>query len=163
MAFVKVTVPEPEDMDEEATFQKFQSIGDKMAGVFLSKVTTQGNFGKAQVNYKFRNAQGLVICTPPWHLKQLFEAANAGAGLKRGDKVIAKYVDDKPMTGVGDDGQPKNPMKKFDLLVDDGKGAPTKPSVPQGKPAPKPQPKPPEPKPQGDEDFSDFDGVDVPY
>ncbi len=140
MAFVDVEIPE----GEGGSFFKFNAIGDRLAGVFVSKgMGAAGNFGaKMEYVFKVRKTDGTpgfenVTVNPPTKLGQGFEKAD----LKPGHRVIATYTGDLPTSGkVDSEGKPYSPTKLFKLQVDTaiapaGAAKPAAPPPPPPKPA----------------------------
>lgn len=128
-------------IDEEGgEFFKFDAIGTKLSGVFLSKaMDSSGKYGP-KMAYNFRTAAGEVKVNPPVLLERAFESVNDGAGLAAGDGVIATYVKDIPPTKAGN-----NPTKGFTMKFEcaaDG-NARRKAAAKAGASAPKPPPPPP--------------------
>jgi hypothetical protein len=105
MAFREVTV----DETENKTYFKFNAIGDRLAGVFVSATTVDGQFGpRREYVFKTKDA-GTVTLTPSTDLARKLEKA----GLAPGAKVIATYTADKDIGKA-------SPMKMFKVLVDVG-------------------------------------------
>ncbi len=114
-----------------ANYFKFNAIGDKLGGVFVS--CRQGNYG---MDYTFRNKTGEHVVTVKGALQKQLEKAD----LEPGFKVIIEYVRNQPMLDkngqvkTDEHGVPFNPMKVYKVLVDDS------PASAAPKPAPKPAP-----------------------
>lgn len=109
MAFREITVDETDTGNK--TFKKFEAIGDKHAGVFVSKARVDGKFGPKD-EYTFKNKEGEFTITPGADLGKRLEKA----ALVPGDKVIMSYVADKEI------GKP-SPMKVFKVLVESADAA----------------------------------------
>lgn len=118
MAFREV---DPGPAPEVGNFHKFNAIGDRLAGVFLSYEKAQGKYGPEH-RYTFKNKEGVHTVTANFDLKRRLEKAD----LKPGYKVIIQYVADIP-----NQDPTKSAMRQFKVLVDDDVKA-------QPKPDPKP-------------------------
>ena len=129
MAFEEVTLSEEERAALGSTFFKFSAIGESLAGIFVSKRPSTGQYAKGD-DYVFRvkdkatGAIGEVVLSPPTDLAQKLKKADP----KPGNKMIMTYTGDL-------DVQKASPMKQFKLLIDRSASA-----VPAA--APKPAPKP---------------------
>lgn len=147
MAFKKIEIPEDEGGGR--AFFKFNAIGDRLAGVFLSySISNAGNYGpKPEYVFRIKGPDGQpqeVALNPPTRLAMALEKAQ----LKKGHKVIAVLTGEKDV-GKG------SPMKLFEVMVDDSpSAAPAQAAAPAPAAAPKPKPPPP---PAGDE----FDDIPV--
>lgn len=137
MAFREVDLTEEERAALSGSFFKFNAIGDRLAGKFLSTRPSTGTYAKpGQLDYTFRhkNAEGViedVTLTPPADLAAKLKKA----ALQPGWKVSITYTSDLP-TGK------ESPMKVFKLLVDDSPAAAPAAAAPPPKPQPKPAPSP---------------------
>ncbi len=97
------------EMPVGGNYQKFESIGQQIAGIFLSVEEVINNFGKKQNNYTFKTRDGDITISAPAHLDFVLKFAK----LKKGDKVIMKCIGEKS-TGK------EKPMKLFEVKVEDG-------------------------------------------
>lgn len=129
MAFVEIEV----DPAEGGEFFRFNAIGDRLLGVFVSFEAKKGNFDKLDQNYTFRTKEGVVTVSASANLAMKLEKA----ALKPGHRVMVTYTGDLAATKPG-----FSAMKIFKVLVD---------SDPQTLA----KPKPPPPPPAGDE-FDDI-------
>src|SRR5690606_19816305 len=98
---------EVEDLPQ-ADFVRFNAIGDRYAGVFISVTETTGRFGP-ESHYLFRGKEGDFIIRPNFDLKRRLEKAE----LKPGHKVLVTLVAQIPNR----DPQ-KSPMNQFKVMVD---------------------------------------------
>ncbi len=136
MAYKEIVIDEA----ESGSFLKFSTVGDRLAGVFVSKGMGQpGQYG-AKMEYKFRTKEGPITVNPPALLAKGFEAA----ALSPGDKVIATYTGDIAPSKEG-----YSPTKRFSLKVEYLKDAPA-PAAAAAKP------KPPPPVPVAADEFDDI-------
>lgn len=136
MAFREVDLTEEERAAMQGAYFKFNAIGDRLMGRFLSTRPSTGTYAKpGQLDYVFRHKNAEtgaiedVTLTPPADLVAKLKKA----GLKPGWKVSITYASD---LDVGKE----SPMKIFKLLVDDSPAAAPAPAAPAPKPAPKPAP-----------------------
>jgi hypothetical protein len=119
MAFQEVKV---DDAGELGSFFKFNAIGDKLLGVFVSYEEAQGTYGPEK-RYTLKNREGLHTVTANFDLNRRLQAAQ----LQPGHAVKITH------TGVLPNKDPsKSGMKQFKVEVDrDFKmpGAPPPPPV----------------------------------
>lgn len=132
MAFVDVEIPEG---GEGGEYFKFNAIGDRLVGVFVSKAMGQageyqGRPIPARLEYVFRTREGNVTVSPPTKLAMGFERAD----LKPGHRVIATFTGEIAATKPG-----HSAIKVFKLQVD------RDPPAAGAAAAPKPPPPPPKP------------------
>lgn len=138
MAFREVELTEEERAAMSGAYFKFNAIGDRIVGRFISTRPSTGTFAKpGQLDYTIRHKNAEtgaiedVTLTPPADLAAKLKKAQ----LKPGWKVSITYSSD---VDVGKE----SPMKVFKLLVDDSDApAAAKPAAPPA-PAPKPKPAP---------------------
>jgi len=126
MAFREVELSEEERAAMSQKFFKFNAIGDRLAGVFVSSRMASGKFGE-QREYLFRTKDGQVALTPPTDAAKKLEKI----GLKPGWKVLITYDQD---IDVGKE----KPMKHFKVLFEESIAPPAAPA-----PAPAAAPKAP--------------------
>ncbi len=112
MAFQEI----PDEPYEERTFFRFNAVGDKFVGLYVSQ--KEGTYG---TDYTFRNKEGQFVVTGKGALKAKLDKA----GLKPGYLVRATF------TGTKDVGK-DSPMRLIKVEVDND----------PAKPAPKPPPPP---------------------
>ncbi len=128
MAFVEIEV----DETEQANFFKFNAIGERFVGVFVSSAMGkageyEGRAIASKLEYSFRTKEGVQTIAPPTNLAMKLEKA----ALKPGHKVLITYEKDIPPTKPG-----YSAMKFFKVLVDSAPAAAAAPAAP--KPAPPP-------------------------
>lgn len=132
MAFREVELTEEERAAMGTRYKKFEAIGDRIAGLFVSVQDRQGKFGPETVyTFRTKNEQGQVediALSSGGNTDAAIKLSKAG--LKPGNKVIVAF------TGTRDVGK-TSPMKLFKVQVDDS--VTPLPSVSAAKPAaPKP-------------------------
>ncbi len=121
------------DPYEEKEFFKFNAIGDKFVGLYVSQ--KEGKYG---MDFTFKNRKGEFVVTAKGGLKAHFDKA----ALKPGYLVRCTF------TATKDIGK-ESPMRLFKVEVDD---APTV-SAAAAAPAPKPAAPPPAADPFEDDDI----------
>ena len=136
MAFKEVPVDESEVVPTAGEFFKFQAIGDKLAGIFISYKERKKDFGdgkgeKTFHDYTFKTKDGLRTISANFDLHARMKAAQVKMGLKPGHKVMITYTNDRPIEGQS------TPMKQHKVQVDTETSAP----------------KPPPPPPPAEDDF----------
>lgn len=92
------------------SFYKFKAIGDKFAGVFVSKEIVN-KFEKPAHEYTFKNKEGVHTITANYDLRRRLDKAD----LKPGFKVLITFASELPPEKPG-----HSAMKQFKVLVDDG-------------------------------------------
>lgn len=126
MAFREID-PGPAPVVPDNT-KKFEAVGDKFAGLFVSFASRTHDFGQGDRvlnEYIFKDKTGAIVqITANYDLHRRLQKAD----LKPGYKVIITYASDLPPKKAG-----HSPMKQFKVLVDDGADAapppPPKPAV----------------------------------
>ena len=112
MAMRTVEIDETEEVMVERTFVKFNEIGDKCGGFFISKDIREKTFGnetKTVTEYTIRSKEGVdQIVTGSKDLDKRMEAANP----QRGNPVLIKLKARKPVPGF------QSQKKIFDVAVD---------------------------------------------
>jgi hypothetical protein len=119
VAYKEVKVSDEELKSSNGEFFKFQAIGDKFEGEFVSSATRVNNFGKTEQNYTFKRIPDGKLCTITAN-KDL-NVRLTKAALRPGMKVFIKYVKDIPIPNQ------TSPMRSFVVGVDDGAAAPPPP------------------------------------
>jgi hypothetical protein len=128
MAMREVVIPET----APAQFKKFNAIGDKLAGFYVSKQEAPGKFGP-ETHWTFRSKDGEdFIPANSYDLNQRLNKA-LESGLKPGNPVIMEFASTRD---IGKE----NPMKIFKVTFD-----PDIVRMPSPKAAPKAAPPPPPP------------------
>lgn len=125
MAYKEVVVTD----EAGGTFFKFNAIGDKLIGLYVSKKErpAHGEF-KASTEYTFKNKSGMITLTPPAALQKRLTAAEAS------DDPLMKLIPMKSVclmefTSTKDIGQPQ-PMKIVSLKIDNERAAAKQPPPP---------------------------------
>lgn len=105
----------------EGNFVKFEAIGDKFIGRYVSVKETTNNFGRKQNQYTFKNKQGEYTLDANYDLDRRLKAAQ----LKPGYACMITFVSILEPRKEGENG-----MKVFKLMVDDAAPAPKAPPPP---------------------------------
>lgn len=150
MAYKEIVLTEEEMKAGNSSYVKFDAIGTKFAGIFLSTATREVTFPgqtkpRTVTDYQFKNKEGVHTLSAPYDLDRKLKKA----ALKPGYKVAMVFTGEVPPEDPS-----KSAMKLFKVLVDDEIG-------PAAAAAPKPPPPAPKPQPPPPSAGSEFD--DIPY
>jgi hypothetical protein len=138
MAYKEIVLTEEEQKAGSGSYVKFEAIGAKFAGVFVSANVREVMFpGQTKprnvTDYVFKNREGTHTLSAPFDLDRKLKKA----ALKPGYRVAMVFTGE-----VAPEDPSKSAMKLFKVLVDDEITTSTAAVV---KPLPPPAPKPPPP------------------
>lgn len=117
MAWVETQFEEPERI-EYATFAKH---GDYVEGVFAETVERKNSYGKNEVHILVKTGEGADGIAEIKSIRANQRLLAQVASVKRGKRILIKYVDDQVNDGMDKAGEPLKPTKLFRVAVDDGR------------------------------------------